>query len=149
MRKERPMLSSSSTIRTFFDAMGAIGKYKTERGAAEFTGHGHQVTAGKQRALARNRKAQAHAVLLERNGRLEQGPARLLAQAGAGIVDLHRDLAVGDLRRRPYIASGARGLRGVLQQVDQDALDQVLVRRGPGPVLIQPHLVMDFGMAGL
>src|ERR1700689_309163 len=102
------MLSSSSTIRTFFDAMGvscegaakstrtpAGGQHQTECRAAQLSGHRHDVAAGKERALARNGKSQAHAVLLERNRGLEQSPARLLAQARSGIVNLHRHAAAG------------------------------------------------------
>ena len=52
------------------------------------------VAARQQRALARDRKPQPHAALLERNGGLKQRLPRLLAQARAGIVHFDQRVAV-------------------------------------------------------
>src|ERR1035441_6076016 len=97
MRKDRPMFSSSSTISTRLDAMVRYRQQQAKARAAEFSFHQHQVPAGKQRALARDGEAQAHALLLERYGGLKQGRARLFAQPRAGIVDFdaHAPVAGG------------------------------------------------------
>src|SRR5262245_29873477 len=104
MRSERPMLSSSSTIRTFYDAIGAVRKHNTKRGAAELAGYGQDVAARKQRALAGDREPQAHAVFFEGDRGLKQRAARLFAQSGTGIVDFNRDFTVQHLRHRKHIA---------------------------------------------
>ena len=58
----------------------------SKRRAAQFAVERLNIAAAQQRAAASDRKAQAHAAFLERNGRLEQARSRLRAQPRAGIV---------------------------------------------------------------
>src|SRR5215831_18797588 len=81
MRNERPIFSSSSTIRMRLEAIGCDGQKHAESRAAQLSFHQNDVAAAQQRALARDREAQPHASLLERDGRLEETGARLLAQS--------------------------------------------------------------------
>src|SRR5436309_9757264 len=138
MRSERPMFSSSSTIRILFDA---IRQYQSERSPAQLSVYRQNVSARKQGAFARDRKPEPHAVLLERNCGLEQRLSGGLTQSWAGIVNLDRDLAVHHLSDGEHFSTGARRLRRVFQQVEEDALYQVFIGDRARRVFRQSHPV--------
>src|SRR5205814_1818904 len=76
-RSERPIFSSSSTIRIRF-----INRQQhAKRGPAQFPFHCQDVSAQQERAFSGDREPEAHAPLLERDGRLEQASTRLFAHA--------------------------------------------------------------------
>ena len=68
-----------------------------ERRAAELAVDERDVAAREQRVLLRNRQAESHAVLLERDRRLEERAAAPRRSARARIVDFDR-------RRAPSVA---------------------------------------------
>src|ERR1039457_5017237 len=130
MRRERPIFSSSSTISKRLEAIGSNGQQHAESSAAQFSFHEFDITAGQQRALARDGKTEAHTALLKRNGGLEEGCARLFAEPGSGIVHFDRDAAVplgSDAQDAP---ANARGLGGVLEKIGKDAFDGILIGAG-------------------
>src|SRR5271165_4803006 len=94
MRSERPIFSSSSTIRMRLDAIGCHGQQHAETCAAQFSFNYDDVAAVEQGALAGDGKAEPHAALLKRNGGLEETGTGLFAESGAGIVDFDGDAAV-------------------------------------------------------
>src|ERR1017187_7662544 len=114
MRNERPIFSSSSTIRMRLDAMSSHGQQHAETSAAQFSFHHNNVSAIEQGAFARDGKSQPHSPFLEGDGRLKQAGARLFAQPRSGIVDLDRDAA----------AVRPGGFASVPQKVGQDPLRQ-------------------------
>src|ERR1039457_3557694 len=77
MRSERPIFSSSSTIRMRLDAMSSHGQQHAETSAAQFSFHHNNVSAIEQGAFARDGKSQPHSPFLEGDGRLKQAGARL------------------------------------------------------------------------
>src|ERR1019366_6518186 len=113
MRRERPIFSSSSTISKRLEGIGRNGQQHAESSAAQFSFHEFDITARQQRALAGDGKTEAHAALLKRNGGLEEGGARLVAQPGSGIVYFDGDAAVlfgGDAQDAAAIAGGIGGV---------------------------------------
>ena len=145
MRSDRPMFSSSSTIRIRFIRR----KEHAKRGAAQFAFDQQNVAAQQQGAFSGDRQSQAHAALLEGNRRLEQAAARLLAQAGTGIVDFDRHLANRQPAWQPESAARSRGFGGILEQVGQHAFHQIFVGKGVGFLRHESHVVRDLRMAGL
>src|SRR5438132_7249232 len=111
MRSERPMFSSSSTIRTRLEAICRNGQQHAEAGAAQFSSYQYDVAAREQRALARDGKPQPHTPLLKRNGGLKQRGARLLAQPRSGIMHFDGDAAVLGRRHAEDLAALAGRLR--------------------------------------
>src|ERR1041384_2434272 len=121
MRSERPIFSSSSTISTRLEAICLSGQEHAETCAAQFSFHHHDVPARQQRTLACNGKPQPHAPFLEGNGWLKQGGAGLLAQPRSRIVHFDGD---SPCFRRGYaqdFSALAGSLRGVLQEVGENA----------------------------
>src|SRR5437879_3229618 len=110
MRSERPIFSSSSTIRMRLDAIGCYGQQHAKTCAAQLSFHQYNVPAAQQSALARDREAQPHAAFLERNGGLKKAGARLLAQPRSRIVDFDSDPAVLRGRDSQDAAAFARRL---------------------------------------
>src|SRR5438477_11088531 len=94
MRSDRPIFSSSSTIRMRLDAIGCYGQQHAKTCAAQLSFHQYNIAAAQQGALARDREAQPHAALLKGNGGLEQAGPRLLAEPRAGIVNFDCDAPV-------------------------------------------------------
>src|SRR5690242_2055907 len=94
MRSERPMFSSSSTIRMRLDAIGSHGQQHAEARAAQFSFHQYDVAAAQQRAFTRDRKAQTHAAFLKGNGGLKEAGARLLTEPRSRVMYFDRNAAV-------------------------------------------------------
>src|SRR5438105_14298107 len=113
MRSERPIFSSSSTIRMRLDAISCDGQQHAKTCAAQLSFHQYNVPAAQKRALARDRKAQPHAALLKRNGGLKQAGPRLLAQPRPGIVHFNRDSPVGRRGDPENASTLAGGFGGV------------------------------------
>src|SRR5215831_8989142 len=113
MRSERPIFSSSSTIRMRLDGIVYHGQQHTKSRAAQFSFHQYDVAAAQQGALAGDREAESHSAFLEGNGGLEEAGSRLLAQPRSGIVHLDGDPPVLRCRDPQNSAAFARRLRRV------------------------------------
>src|ERR1039457_644021 len=145
MRRERPIFSSSSTIRKRLEAMSSNGQQHADSSAAQFSFHEFDITARQQRALARDGKTEAHSALLKRNGGLEEGGACLFAEPGSGIVYFDRDAALllgSDTQDAP---ANARRLGGVLEEIGEDAFDEILIGHDVRDVAGQRAAVGHFG----
>ena len=124
-------------------AIAAIGAAQrdAECRAAELAVDERDVAAGEQRVLLRDRQAESHAVLLERDCRLEQRGGRVGAQSRAR----NRALRSTHVRIGPVVVttstvpSGAGGLGGILQQVGQDAFHEVRARVGARRRGVEPQ----------
>ena len=79
--------------------------------------------------------------LLERDRRLEQRAARFVAQARPGVVHFHDHLPALRVRHRQHRSARAGRLGGVLQQVGQDAFDQVRSGMDARTAHIEPEAV--------
>src|SRR5271165_1011968 len=115
MRSERPIFSSSSTIRMRLDAIGCHGQQHSETCAAQFSFHYDDVAAVEQGAFSGDGKAEAHSALLKRNGRLEETGSGLFAESGAGIVDFDGDAPFFGGSHTEDLAAFAGGFGGILQ----------------------------------
>src|SRR5271167_4924357 len=120
MRRERPIFSSSSTISNRLEAIGHNRKQHTESSAAQFSFHEFDIAAGQKRALARDGKAESHAALLKRYGRLEQRRARLFTQPGAGVVHFNSYPAMFFSGDPQNAAAFSGSLSRVFQQIGED-----------------------------
>src|SRR5262249_293111 len=143
-RRERPIFSSSSTIRIRFIS----GQEHAKRSPAQFSFHRQDVSTEQQSAFSGDGKTKPHTTLLERDGRLEQGSPGLFAQACTRTVYFDGDFQIDRQCRRQNPATGTGGFRGVLEQVGQDAFDQIFICERVLVFSVKTHVVGDLRVPG-